>query len=234
MEKHEEKAELGVFDKKTTETIFKLSNAGHFQGLKAPISVGKESKVYAAETKNNKLVAVKIYRLDTADFNRMYDYIKHDPRFKELQNRKKEIIYAWAQREFRNLLKAREAGLKVPTPLEVKNNVLVEEFIGENKKPAPTLTKNKPETPRKFFNKIKDYITYLYNEDMTHGDLSEFNILNNDGSPVLIDFSQCTTNESPLFDELFERDVEKICKYFNRKYQLGVEVENIKNDIKGD
>ena len=35
--------------------------------------------------------------------------------------------------------------------------------------------------------------------------------------PVLIDFSQATTKESPRFRELFERDIDAICNYFNKQ-----------------
>jgi len=65
-----------VFDEFTNRNLFKLISQGHFRGLESPISIGKESNVFSALTKDDRRVMVKIYRLETCDFNRMYDYIK--------------------------------------------------------------------------------------------------------------------------------------------------------------
>ena len=67
-----------VFDNFTDRNIFKLASQGHFDYLESPLFIGKESNVFTA-VKDNKRVIVKIYRLETCDFNRMYDYIKYDP-----------------------------------------------------------------------------------------------------------------------------------------------------------
>ena len=64
-----------VFDEFTNRTIFKLITKGYFRGLQSPLSIGKESNVFTALTDSNDRVIAKIYRLETCDFNRMYDYI---------------------------------------------------------------------------------------------------------------------------------------------------------------
>ena len=69
-----------VFDEFTVRSIFKLISQGYFEGLESPISIGKESNIFSALRKDNEKVIVKIYRLETCDFNRLYDYIKDDPR----------------------------------------------------------------------------------------------------------------------------------------------------------
>lgn len=209
------KVEHGVFDNFTIQTLKKLSADGHFDGLKSPISIGKESNVFAAETKDNTYIIVKIYRLENADFNRMYDYIKFDPRFSGLLKQRRKVIFAWCQREYRNLLLAREAGVSCPTPLAFRNNVLLEEFIG-NSSPAPRLVNSPPKSPEKLFNQLMKNIKLLYTQHMTHGDLSAFNVLNHNETPVLIDFSQATTSENSSFDILFERDITTVCNYFTR------------------
>ena len=80
---------------------------------------------------------VKIYRLETCDFNRMYDYIKDDQRYLKIKKGKRNIVFTWVQREYRNLLKARQANVSVPTPLTFLKNVLVLEFIGDDAIIAP-------------------------------------------------------------------------------------------------
>ena len=59
-----------VFDNFTDRNIFKLSSQGHFDQMESPLFIGKESNVFTA-LKDNKRIIVKIYRLETCDFNRM-------------------------------------------------------------------------------------------------------------------------------------------------------------------
>lgn len=219
----------GVFDNSTLRTLFKLSGQGHFDELASPISIGKESSVFSAQTRSGDVVAVKIYRLETCDFNRMYDYIKFDPRFTGLLKKRRKVIFTWAQREYRNLLIARNARIAAPAPLVVKNNVLVEEFIG-NTNPAPRLVSQPPEKKEDFFNKILKNIKKLYQQNFTHGDLSPFNILNHNHKPIFIDFSQATVRESPIFQELFERDIRVLCNYFI-KLGMKIDIQKIINKV---
>lgn len=216
------KTEHGVFDAFTYQTLFKLIADRHFLGLTSPISIGKESNVFAARTGSGGFVAVKIYRLETCDFNRMYEYIKFDPRFIGLLRKRRKVIFTWAQREYRNLLLAREAGVTSPLPIAVRNNVLVESFIGDDS-PAPRLVRAAPRDPQAFFSDLVKNIGKFYRAGMTHGDLSPFNILNYHNTPVLIDFSQGTTKENPRFQELFERDVKIVVKHF---VKLGLELDS--------
>lgn len=205
-----------VFDEFTNLTIFKLISEGYFEGLESPVSIGKEANIFSAKRKDNSRVMVKIYRLETCDFNRMYDYIKEDPRYADIKGKKRKIIFLWVQREYRNLLKAREANVNVPTPLTFKNNVLVLEFIGKGETISSRLTVEPPKNPKEFFNKVIENIKKLYKIGLVHADLSAFNILNNNEEPVFIDFSQATTLNNSRAEEFLRRDVKNICTYFKK------------------
>jgi RIO kinase 1 len=224
------KTQDGVFDQFTVRTLKKLITENHFDGLSSPISIGKESSVFAAETKDGTFVAVKIYRLETCDFNHMYDYIRSDPRFSGLLRQKRKVIFAWAQREFRNLMRAHDMEISSPLPITVKNNVLVEEFIGDSSA-APRMIQSPPIKPKLFLKKLLKDISTLYKNDLTHGDLSAYNILNFKESPVIIDFSQATIKDSPRFNELFLRDVNTITNDFN-KLGCGLIAQKVINQIK--
>ena len=120
-----------VFDGFTLRTLFKLSTEGHFDELLSPLMIGKESNVFLASSHHDEddVVIVKIYRLHSCNFNKMYSYIKTDPRFQEIKNQKRQVIFKWVQREYRNLLIAREK-ISVPNVIAFMNNVLVMESIG--------------------------------------------------------------------------------------------------------
>ena len=220
-----------VFDEFTNRTIFKLITEGHFKGLESPINIGKESNVFSALTEDGNRVIVKIYRLETCDFNKMYDYIKNDPRYSNLKRKKRKVIFAWVQREYRNLMNAREAQVNVPLPLIFLNNILVLEFVGKGDEIAPMLKDKIPKNKKLFFNKIEDYIKKLYKSGLVHADLSAFNILNFNETPVFIDMSQSTTLKHPRAEEYLERDVRNICIFF-RKHGLKAEEESVLKKIK--
>ncbi|MEK6876193.1 MAG: serine protein kinase RIO [Nanoarchaeota archaeon] len=210
------KTKHGVFDDFTNRTIFKLMSEGRFRGLESPISIGKESNVFSALTKEGKRVIVKIYRLETCDFNRMYDYIKDDPRYTGLKDKKRKVIFVWVQREYRNLMNARDAQVNVPIPITFSNNILVLEFIGRNGSIAPKLKDSVPKNKKRFFDKTIDNIRKLYKSGLVHADLSAFNILNFDDNPVFIDMSQATVLKHPRAEEFLERDVRNICIFFRK------------------
>jgi len=225
------KTKHGVFDEFTNRTIFKLITEGHFRGLESPINIGKESNVFSALTEEDNKVIVKIYRLETCDFNLMYNYIKDDPRYLNLKNKKRKIIFAWVQREYRNLMNAREAQVSVPIPITFSNNILVLESIGKNSLIAPMLKDSIPKNKELFFDKIIDNIRKLHKAGLVHADLSAFNILNFNEVPVFIDMSQATSLNHPRAEEFLERDVKNICSFFN-KIGLKVDEKNILKKIK--
>lgn len=205
-----------VFDEHSNRNIYKLITEGYFDGMGSPVSVGKEANIFVGEKKEGKPVIVKIYRLQSCNFNKMYDYIKGDPRYLHLKKKRREIIFAWTQREYRNLMKAREAGVKVPTPLTFKDNIIVMEFIGDED-PSSRLSKEIPSTKaglKKFYEKTVDYMRKLHKAGLVHGDLSPFNILNYNGEPVFIDFSQSTTILHPNSIDYIRRDARNVSNFF--------------------
>ena len=212
-----------VFDEQTLRILFKLSSEGYFEELRSPISIGKESNVFSAVKKDGSLICVKIYRVNTADFKRMYKYIANDNRFKGLQNKKRQIIYAWAQREYRNLLIARDVGVNVPTPYAVRGNVLLMQLFGDKEGNAsPRLKDQPPKNPNKFIKELLSNLKKMNKIGLIHGDLSEFNILNHNEKPIIIDFSHGVKIDYLGSKELYERDVINVKRYAKK---LNVKIE---------
>ncbi len=208
-----------VFDAHSERCLFKLASQGHFDELIGPVSIGKEANIFTA-TKDKHKVIVKIYRLENCDFNKMYDYIKFDPRYINLKKNKRLIIFSWCKREFRNLTKLREAGVRVPQPIAFMDNIIVMEQIGKDS-PAPKAKDVIPADPTAFINKIILQTKKMAKAGYVHGDLSEFNILNNEDKPVIIDLAQGTPLNSMNSKELIFRDAKNITRYAKK---IGVTV----------
>ncbi len=219
-----------VFDNFTNVTILKLISKGQLDGLESPISIGKEANIFSALAQGERVMA-KIYRINVIDFNKMYEYLRTDPRITVDRNRRKVVIM-WAKREYRNLLKAREAGVRVPTARAVLNNVLVMEFIGDEGEAAPRVKDLLPENPKEFFEKVVSGMQKLHKAGLVHTDLSQFNILNYNEEPVFIDMSQATTLENPNAQEYLTRDIKNVCTFF-RKLGVDIDEEKIKKQITG-
>src|SRR3989338_6133240 len=144
--KEKYKTKHQVFDAFTEKSLFKLISQGYIDGIRSPLSIGKEGNVFTAE-KEDETRIVKIYRLQTCDYNKMYSQIRTDPRYAVLKNQRREVIFTWAKRELRNLLIAREGGVRVPIAYTASANILIMEFIGDEDGPAPKLKDKKPKNP---------------------------------------------------------------------------------------
>ena len=147
--KEEWKVYGNVFSKHSLELLFKMSSQGYFEEIESAVSVGKEANVFTAITKDRERIIVKIYRLENVNFKNMYDYLITDPRYMNTTRKSRMIVFTWTQREYRNLMLAREA-IKVPKPIAVKDNILLMEFIGDDD-PASELKITPPKDPKKFF-----------------------------------------------------------------------------------
>jgi RIO kinase 1 len=204
-----------VFDEATLRGIFKLTGQGYFEAIESPISTGKESNVFTVKYKDEKRVA-KIYRT-SANFKKMYDYMKSDPRFAGMKGTKLTIIYLWARKEYRNLLRAKELEVSAPMPYAVYQNILIMEYFD-----AQLLQIQAPKNPKEFYERLIKEIIKLLKAGLVHADLSEFNILNHNEKPVLIDFSHALDLRYPNVQRLLKRDVENMVRYFN-KFGLGLD-----------
>ncbi|WP_440951553.1 serine protein kinase RIO [Methanococcoides sp. FTZ1] len=225
-----------VFDNATLKALYTLSNKGIIEALGGSISTGKEANVFLAGGENDKDIAVKIYRISSSTFRSMEDYILGDPRFSNIRHNKRDIIFAWTKKEFRNLMRAKVAGVRAPEPIITERNILIMEFMGENGKPFPLLkeTKLDDEEGQRIFDTLIEYMHKLYTDaNLVHGDLSEYNILIDpkDITPIIIDMGQSVTLEHPRADQFLKRDIENLLRYFKR-YKVDASPESIYEQIR--
>ena len=202
-----------VFDTETQKTIFDLLNRGILDEMGFVISTGKEANVYFAEGPNHPL-AVKIYRIKTAETRFMWPYITGDPRFKKARHKTRDLIFLWAEKEFKNLSRAKKAKVRVPNPVAVRKNVLVMEYIGNEGNPAPLLKNITLTKPQLVFDTLLHYLKLLFQKaKLIHADFSEFNVLYLN-EPIIIDISQGVLLEHPNAREFLIRDLKNLLRYF--------------------
>jgi RIO kinase 1 len=234
------KTEQYVFDIPALETLYKFSKKGVLKALGGPISQGKESVIFHAIGGEGEELAIKVYKINTAHFNAMLDYIIGDPRFEQIKKDRRSVIYVWAHKEFKNLKRAFDAGVRVPKPIACDKNVLIMEFIGKEGIPAPRMRDIPVDILKadceleELFLRIISAIKTLYEKGtMVHADLSEFNILIKgyverefetapktgaeiEIEPVIIDMGQSLLLNHPHADEFLLRDVRNIIIFFNK------------------
>ncbi len=209
-----------VFDTQTLLGLYKLANKGIIKAMGGAIATGKEANIFHAIGRDGRELGVKIYRIATSDFKAMQDYIIGDPRFEKIKHSKKDIVFAWTKKEFRNLDRALQAGVRVPEPVVAERNILIMEFVGKNGIAAPLLREAEVKRPKQFFEKVVRNIKLLYQKaNLVHADLSEYNIMYYNQEPVFIDMGQSLVREHPNSEEFLRRDVKNIVKFFQK---LGV------------
>jgi RIO kinase 1 len=212
-----------VFDQSTRMVLFHFLNAGTLDEVHGVVSAGKEARVYWGKNKQGEERAVKIYLTSSAEFKKgMLMYIEGDFRFKNIRRDTRSLISTWAQKEFRNLEAADKAKVRVPRPIAVERNVVIMEFIGKDGVSAPSLKEIAPEEPAKVYKLLLTYMKRLYQKaEVIHGDLSEYNMMIWKNKLVVFDMSQSVPTSHPLAEQLLNRDIGNVNRYFSR---LGVEV----------
>lgn len=127
-------------------------NQGLIERCNGVVKEGKEALVYHAEgvaqarpvsldSSDGYDVAVKVFKR-ISEFKGRGMYVDGDPRFhkqKFKSNDQREQVVLWAEKEYRNLIRAHRGGVKVPVPLRQKENVLFMRFLGDNGWPSPQL-----------------------------------------------------------------------------------------------
>ena len=212
-----------VFDQATLMVIYQFLNSGVLYEVHGVVNAGKEARVYWGKNKDGKDIAVKIYLTASAEFRKgMLKYIEGDYRFRGVKRDTRSLIFTWAQKEFRNLEQASRAKVRVPTPIAVKNNVLLMEFIGKDGVNAPSLKEEAPNDPEEVYEVLLTYLERLYQKaKLVHGDLSEYNIMMWKDKPVVFDVAQAVPTSHPMAEFFLRRDLTNINRYFRR---LGIKV----------
>lgn len=188
------------------------------------LGIGKEADIYDAITPDEKRVAVKFNRLGLS-FKRLKEKRSYAPKHGWIEASEKA-----AGRELK-ALKRVYPRVEAPEPITYNRHILVMGLIeGEELVDVADI-----DLPEPVLDEIIRNVKVAYGLGVIHGDLSEHNvIIKPNGEVLIIDWPQWETVDHPEADELLERDVRNIIRFFNRKFQIDRDFDKVLKDIKGE
>ncbi|VDK85681.1 unnamed protein product [Onchocerca ochengi] len=211
-----------VLDKRTLLVLRRLLQRDIFDEIEGCISTGKEANVYHALTADGKSLAVKVYKTSILIFRDRDRYVSGEFRYRHgyCKRNPRKLITVWAEKEMRNLSRMYSAGLPVPKPIIVKQNVLVMDFIGINSWPAALLkdAELSYELADALYVELVGHMRKMYRDcRLVHADLSEYNIMVMEGKLYIIDVSQSVEHDHPRSLEFLRSDCSNVTKFFRSK-----------------
>jgi RIO kinase 2 len=199
-----------VFGGYDTLALATLTRKGTISALGTQIGEGKESVVYDALGLGP--VAIKFHRIGQRSFSSARlnrEYMPEEGHCPWLIASKKS-----AEREYLALTTLHPA-VSVPLPVDQNRHTVVMSLVsGQN------LNRCKLDEPGEVFDEILENVQKAYHAGIIHADLSEYNILMEDGKCVLIDWPQWMETGHQNAQEILERDIDNILTYFQRKYRV--------------
>jgi RIO kinase 1 len=196
------------------------------------LKTGKEADVYLLERaipgQPGCLLAAKRYRAgEHRMFHRDAGYLegrrmRRSREMRAIANRtsfgRNLIAEQWAVAEFTALSRLWTIGAPVPYPVQREGTELLMEYLGTSDgDAAPRLAQQRPEPDEliALWHQLTAALELLAIEGLTHGDLSAFNVLVQDGQLMLIDLPQVVdVVANPRGVEYLRRDVRNITEWF--------------------
>jgi len=214
---------------RTPDRLEPLVGDGLIDTVVRQLMSGKEAMVFVVKNGDDVLCA-KIYKeANKRSFRQAVDYtegrkIKNSRQARAMAKGsrygRQEQEAAWQHAEVDALHRLAAAGVRVPTPYNFHEGVLLMELVCDaDGMPAPRLNDVvlSAETARKYHAFLIRQVVYMLCAGIVHGDLSEYNILVDADGPVIIDLPQAidaSANNNAA--RLLERDVENLATYFGQ------------------
>lgn len=214
---------------KTPSRIEPLVTDGLVDDVVRQLMSGKEAMVYVVRC-GDELRCAKVYKeANKRAFRQAVDYtegrkIKNSRQARAMEKGsrygRKEQEAAWQHAEVDALYRLAAAGVRVPTPYNFHEGVLLMELVADaDGEPAPRLNdvELSPELARQYHAELLRQVVRMLCAGIVHGDLSEYNILVDADGPVIIDLPQAidaAANNNA--ERMLERDVANLAAYFGR------------------
>jgi RIO kinase 2 len=198
-----------VFGGYDTLALATLTQKGTISALGTLLGEGKESIVMEALGLGP--VAVKFHRVGGRSFasarvNREYMDEGHCPWL--IASRRS------AEREYL-ALKALHPAVSVPLPVAQNRHAVVMSLIN-----GAILNRSPLASPEATLDEILGHVRTAYQAGFIHADLSEYNILIEEGKAVIIDWPQWMETSHPNAEAIVGRDIDNILAFFRRKFKI--------------
>ena len=214
---------------KTPSRIQPLVTDGLVDSVLRQLMSGKEAMVYVVQC-GDEIRCAKVYKeANKRSFRQAVDYTegrktKNSRQARAMQKGsrygRQEQEAAWQHAEVDALYRLAAAGVRVPTPYNFHEGVLLMELVAdENGEPAPRLNdiKLSEEVAREYHAILIRQVVRMLCAGIVHGDLSEYNVLVDSEGPVIIDLPQAidaAANNNA--SRMLERDVDNLATYFGQ------------------
>ncbi len=187
------------------------------------IGKGKESDVYSCMNDDGDIYAAKFFRMGRTSFKKI-------KQLRDLIGERSHLSWLYvnrlaAKKEYEALEKIYTLKLNTPKPIAYNRHIIIMSYLrGKELVYYKSIDK-----PVKIFNKIIKQLRIIYKKGkMIHGDLGEFNIvLDQKGNILIIDWLQWVPFDHPNAASLLERDLNNICSYFRKKFNIESNVDEI-------
>ncbi|MDH5400884.1 MAG: AarF/UbiB family protein [Candidatus Heimdallarchaeota archaeon] len=205
-----------------------LYEKGVIKSIGRERGVGKESRIFYALNNNDQEVLLKLHRVGFTSFHQ----VKKKRRYTANKHHISELYSSRlsAESEVKWLKIANEMNLPVPTYFDYNRHIIVMELIE-----GIDLVKVKNlDEPVEILENIVLFIKNAWSKaNFVHGDLSEYNILlkSENLHPIIIDFPQSVDRSEKNANELLMRDIKNIISFFDRKYKLNTDINEIYNYV---
>ena len=190
---------------------------------------GKEAMVFIVRC-GDEIRCAKVYKeADKRSFRQAVDYTenrktKNSRRARAIEKGtrygRKAQEEAWQSAEVDALYRLAAAGVRVPTPYNFHEGVLLMELVTDDYgEPAPRLNDVEftAEEARAHHHTLMMQVVRMLCAGVVHGDLSEFNVLVGSEGPVIIDLPQAVDAAGNNHAKsMLERDVLNLTTYFGR------------------
>ncbi|KAK5121468.1 hypothetical protein LTR85_005301 [Meristemomyces frigidus] len=195
--------------------------ANSIYSLGNQIGVGKESDIYITASPEGRRLVLKLHRLGRISFRSVKnnrDYLRHRNTGSWMY-----LSRLAAQKEHAFMRVLHREGFPVPEPVAWSRHTVVMEFIDS----FPLRMIESVPDPGKMYGELMDMIVALAKRGLIHGDFNEFNILVKEETvggkvelkPILIDFPQTVSTNHANAQFYFDRDVECIRRFFERRFK---------------